>query len=158
MYFECRHIKSNGSRCKSPSLNGMPYCYFHNRLHRSRSAPSPTDGSIDLPMLEDRSSIQVALSQILGALGSSRPDTRCAGLFLYGLQIASQNVERHGDILPCDAVESTTQTEDGEELAPEHRVCGSNDRCFDCPERQTCENFDPEDVDEDEDDEGDEEV
>jgi hypothetical protein len=83
--------------------------------------------------------------------------TRRAGLFLYGLQIASQNVERNGRILPYDAVESTTQTEDGDELAPEKRVCGSDDRCFDCPERDTCENFDPEDIDDEEEEEEDEE-
>jgi hypothetical protein len=149
MYFECRHIKPNGSKCQSPALKGMPYCYFHGRLHRSEKVVARADDSLELPLLEDRSSIQVALSRILNALGSAKLDTRRAGLFLYGLQIASQNVERKGKILPYDAVESTTQDEDGDELAPEKRVCNPDDRCFDCPERDTCENFDPEDLDDD---------
>ena len=30
----CRHIKTNGRRCKSPSLGLSALCYFHSRLHR----------------------------------------------------------------------------------------------------------------------------
>jgi hypothetical protein len=30
----CRHIKTNGRRCKSPSLGLSAFCYFHSRLHR----------------------------------------------------------------------------------------------------------------------------
>jgi len=157
MYFEGRHIKTNGSRCKSPALRSMPYCYFHNRLHRSEKVVRREDASLELPLLEDRSSIQMALSKILKDLGSSRLDTRRAGLFLYALQIASQNVDQELKVLPYDAVESITQTEDGDELAPENRVCDSDDRCFDCPERDTCEKFDPEDTDEEEDEEDEEE-
>ena len=153
MYFECRHIKSNGSRCKSPALRGKPYCYFHARLHGPINSPAPDGQTLELPLLEDRTSIQVALTRILSELGSAKLDTRRAGLFLYGLQIASQNVEREGDILPYDAVESITLTEDGDELAPEKRVCDSNDRCFNCRERNTCENFDNEDTDDEEEDE-----
>ncbi len=25
----CRHIRTNGLRCKSPALTEAPYCYFH---------------------------------------------------------------------------------------------------------------------------------
>ena len=30
----CRHIKTNGQRCKSPSLRLSAFCYFHSRLLR----------------------------------------------------------------------------------------------------------------------------
>ena len=30
----CRHIKTNGRRCKSPSLGLSVFCCFHSRLHR----------------------------------------------------------------------------------------------------------------------------
>jgi hypothetical protein len=133
----------------------MPYCYFHNRLHRAEKVVPRADASLELPILEDRSSIQMSLNRILKDLGSSRLDTRRTGLFLYALQIASQNVDHELTVLPYDAVESITQTEEGDDLAPENRVCDSNDRCFNCPERDTCDKFDPEDVDdEDEDEEG----
>ena len=148
MFLECRHIKPNGSRCKSPALRGMPYCYFHNRLHRAIKVVPRADESLELPLLEDRSSIQVALSRVLSALGSAKLDARRASLFLSGLRIATQNVDRELKVLPYDAVESVTQTEDGDELAPENRVCDGNDRCSDCPHRDTCENFDPDDEEE----------
>ena len=148
MYFECRHIMPNGARCHSPALRGTHYCYFHPRLHRQANQPRTTlTGAepLKLPILEDRSAIQVALSQILDALASSKLDRPTAGLLLYGLQIASQNVERKQDILPFKAIESITHTRDGDELAPELRVCESSDTCSTCDERDTCPNFEPAD-------------
>jgi hypothetical protein len=35
----CRHLKTNGVRCKSPALNGEPFCYFHLRLHKEHHRP-----------------------------------------------------------------------------------------------------------------------
>jgi hypothetical protein len=46
---------------------------------------------VNLPMLEDSASIQVAISQIMAGFLSSRLDARHTGLLLYALQIASQN-------------------------------------------------------------------
>ena len=40
MYQICRHIMPNGFRCHSPALRGMPFYYFHARLHRLACAPS----------------------------------------------------------------------------------------------------------------------
>ena len=107
MYYECRHIMPNGARCHSPAIRGKDFCYFHTRLH-SPAEPSPaaaksrsaTAEPRKLPVLEDRSAILVALSQIVNDLNSKRLDARRAGQILYALQIASQNVERKQDILP----------------------------------------------------------
>jgi hypothetical protein len=129
----------NGAKCQAPALQGKPYCYFHTRLHRFTA--EPPIGVMDtfrLPVLEDRSAIQVALAQILDALCSSRIDTRKAGLLLYALQIASQNVERDISIIPMTTVESITHTDTGEELAPEERICDPED-CPTCADRDTCE-------------------
>ena len=97
MSHKCRHIMPNGAKCHAPALRGKPYCYFHTRLHRFAAEPPipPTDPPA--PLLEDRSAIQIALAQVLDALCSSRIDPRRAGLFLYALQIASQNVARNLD-------------------------------------------------------------
>jgi hypothetical protein len=35
----CRHIKTNGVRCQSPTLRSEPFCYFHLRLHKDHPAP-----------------------------------------------------------------------------------------------------------------------
>lgn len=143
MYHECRHIMPNGGRCHWPALRGTPLCYFHTRIHRAAKEPDHAyNEPLKLPLLEDRTAIQVALSQVLNALASAKVDARQAGLFLYGLQIASQNVERDVDILQVTAVNSVTRTEDGDELAPDRRVCySSEDDCSTCPERKNCPNY-----------------
>ncbi len=138
MIHKCRHIMPNGSNCEAPALRGKPYCYFHTRLHRFTA--QPPIGVMDdfrLPVLEDRSAIQIALAQVLDALCSSRIDIRRAGLFLYALQIASQNVEHKYDIIPMFGVKSITHSDTGEELAPAERYCSPND-CATCADRDTC--------------------
>ncbi len=146
MYFECRHIMHNGARCHSPALRGKDYCYYHSHLHKRAKSSSAraADDPLSLPFLEDRSAIQVAVSQILDALGSAKLDPQRAGLLLYGLQIASQNVERNQDILPFKAVESISHSSEGDELAPELRICESSDDCSTCNQRITCPDVEPE--------------
>ena len=143
MYYECRHILHNGAKCHSPALLEEPFCYFHARLHnlshpsRSAAKPAPAD-PLQLPILEDRSAILVAISQIINDLSSKKLDRPTASLCLYGLQIASQNVERKHDLLPFRAVESISHTREGDELAPELLVCESSDDCSACNQRTTC--------------------
>jgi hypothetical protein len=91
MFIECRHILPRGTKCKSPALRGKVYCYFHDCLRRfEQDGLRLTEEPLCLPPLEDARGIQMALGQILTALGSARLDTRKAGLYLYGLQLAAQ--------------------------------------------------------------------
>lgn len=140
MRYECRHIMPNGSRCHCPAMHGKPYCYFHLKLHDLKNAPRPKKKDpIKLNVMEDRSAIQIAVAQVLDALGSSRLDARTAGIFLYGIQLVSQNVERKTDILPYYGVAgSMTTTRDGEDLAPPLFVCDLSDDCHECPKRNVC--------------------
>jgi hypothetical protein len=136
---ECRHIMPNGSKCRAPALGDKPYCYFHTHLHRVASAPPRApDEPLKLPVLEDRGAIQIALAQILNALGSGQLDPRHAGLFLYALQIASQNVERALDIIPMSAVHSMTVTAGGDELGPKASTCPFPCNCSTCDVRDGC--------------------
>jgi hypothetical protein len=56
---------------------------------------SPVDGVFELalPPLDDRESIQVAISLLLSAVTKNRIDLKRASLLLYGLQIASANAK-----------------------------------------------------------------
>ena len=72
---------------------------------------------LDLPPLVDNSSIQLALTDILQALAANELDPKRAGLLLYGLQVASANVQKMH--IPIDGVRSVTYTEDGAPLAPQ---------------------------------------
>lgn len=95
----CRHIRPNGTRCNSYALTGQLRCYWHTSLQQRHLALAPPDTSLqppplelDFPELEDRASIQLALSMLLGALARNRIDPKRAGPILYGLQVASSNV------------------------------------------------------------------
>jgi hypothetical protein len=96
----CRHIKTNGTRCKAPSLTGGLWCYFHHRLHQRHTTFRPTGATrgylipgqhIELSALEDRESVQVALSVVINALATGQLDIKRATALLYGLQLASNN-------------------------------------------------------------------
>jgi hypothetical protein len=138
----CRHIKTNGRRCKSPSLGLSAFCYFHSRLHRrhksmaekapilpenaSNSPSSATNPSpfhpdpleLDLPPLEDVESIQVSISLLIAALARNRIDSKRAAVLLYGLQLASTNA-RSITIEPAAAsiIRALSRTKSGIDLA-----------------------------------------
>ena len=142
MYKLCRHIKTNGQRCKSPALSGSTYCYFHSRVHTMAKANSAASDDVNLPMLEDSASIQIAISQIMSACISSRLDARHTGLLLYALQIASQHIDRSSSLEDPEIVHSMTVTDEGDEMAPEKEVCEPGD-CAGCNRKDTCDDYDP---------------
>ena len=119
----CRHIKTNGARCGSPALTQTTFCYFHHGLRKSHAKPQPNDApaiihstlddghgnqrnpliaeyyrpvyaDLDLPPLEDRESVQIAISMVVGALAANRIDPKRASMLLYALQVASSNCNR----------------------------------------------------------------
>ena len=152
MFQVCRHIKTNGVRCKSPALRESAYCYFHVKIHKAATAKASASGDLTLPPIEDPASIQIGLTQVLSALGSSRIDTRKAGLLLYALQIASQNVDRRAYVPASDSVRSLTCSDDGDELAPAISKCEYPADCPGCPKRENCDVYNDDDDDDDDDD------
>lgn len=151
----------SGNKCHAAALRGTPYCYLHTRVHHlAKAKPEPQNTPLKLPVLEDRSAIQLALAQILDALASARIDSKQAGRLLYGLQIASQHAEHNFHEIGTDSVVSMTQSKEGDELAPKLRICSGLDICVGCKYEETCPDFDPENEgkfgeDDDEDDEED---
>jgi len=141
MYLACRHIKPNGLRCKSPALKDRDFCYYHARLHTLGKEPYGVYGPMRLPVPEDAASIQLSVAQISDALINDRIDSKRAGRLLYALQIASQNIDRKKEFCDGDTVPSATQSGEGDDLAPELRVCGRGDKCEDCPHAKGCPNY-----------------
>src|SRR5271156_6800797 len=99
----CRHIKTNGLQCHAPALTGGQWCYFHNRLHTRHSRFRPNDANreyfnrgrdLELCALEDRESVQLAISVVINALATNAIETKRATALLYGLQLASANAVR----------------------------------------------------------------
>jgi len=107
----CEHIKTNGEFCGSPALRGRNYCYFHlthigrriraERMReemRTKAADAlQQPAALELPLLEDADSIQLALMQVLDAILHNRIDAKRAGLVLYGLQTAAGNLANGAD-------------------------------------------------------------
>ena len=95
----CRHVKTNGLRCQSPALADALYCYsttastiatqaFVTPPHSRLSGPRQ---HIQLSALEDRESVQVALSVVINALATGQLETKRATALPYGLQLPSTN-------------------------------------------------------------------
>src|SRR5258705_13479082 len=90
----CQHVKVNGVQCGSPALRNRKLCHFHQRwqqgriqLNANRSRRSRY--SLDLPILEDANSIQVALMQGMRLLLTNQVNHKTAALLFYALQTAS---------------------------------------------------------------------
>src|ERR1700733_9795214 len=136
----CRHIKTNGLQCHAPSLNEAPYCYFHTRLHQRhagfRSASSTRASyfipgqDIELTALEDRESIQIALSVVINALATGNLEPKRATTLLYGLQLASSNARGlHAEPFASEAVRTVEPSPEGLDLA-EPVATGDTDNLY----------------------------
>jgi hypothetical protein len=126
-YNLCRHIKTNGLQCKAAALAGDIWCYFHHRLHQRHTAFRPTAATrgylipgqhLELTALEDRESVQVALSVVINALATGQLDIKRATALLYGLQLASNNARGlHTEPYAANAVRAIEPSPEGLDLA-----------------------------------------
>jgi hypothetical protein len=87
----CTHIKVTGVRCDSPSLRGEQFCYFHQRMMRGVRTP-PQARLHPIALIEDETSIQAALMEVINALMRNTIDLKRANLILRALHIAVKNV------------------------------------------------------------------
>jgi hypothetical protein len=130
-FYECQHVRPSGKKCEAIAIRGHRFCYFHLQLRRGHSAvtpaeavangataPAPEAATIAMPLLEDRSAVQVVLSDILRALAANQIDAKRAGLLLYGLQIASANCNKYDEIGHLHPVHDLELTSEGEEIGP----------------------------------------
>jgi len=92
---QCHHYQApTGQRCGSPAMKGEYYCYHHlvktNYRKNQRVLIDPEITRMEIPVIEDRASIFVALAAVLHRLAENTIDTRRAGQMIYGLQVAMQ--------------------------------------------------------------------
>jgi len=128
----CRHIKTTGLQCQSPALLGNRFCYYHVRLASRHSNYRPNRAldpffepgqHIRLNALEDRASIQMAISQTVNAIATGQIELKRAKAILYGLQLAAQSIkelEAHPELAPDpkSMVQSIVPSPDHLDLAP----------------------------------------
>lgn len=156
MFKECRHILPDGSRCKAAALKDRPFCYHHDRIHRALLHQKASKTRLNLPALEDRGSILMAISQVIGALADGRIDGTKAGRVIYALQVAAQFAPAYPRSPSSNQVESIERTPDGDDLAPVAIECNPPDDCDACPYEDECP-YNESDEDAEEEDKDDEE-
>jgi hypothetical protein len=140
MYNECRHIMPSGKKCHSPALREKDYCYYHGNLHRLGDPSRSHAQQLPVPDIEDVNGIQIALTQVLGALNSPYMDTRRAGLLLYGLQLAARLTSRIAAPEPGECVRALPAENQSEPpLAPVVRICEPPLDCFRCDKYEECD-------------------
>jgi hypothetical protein len=94
----CQQLKHNGDRCQSAALRGKKFCYYHEhsgppQIDISENAAIPPV-HFYLPLLDDATSIQAAITQVCEHLLYKRIDPKRAGVLLYAMQVAASNLGR----------------------------------------------------------------
>jgi hypothetical protein len=131
-FYECQHIRPSGKKCAAIAIRGHRFCYFHLQSRRGHYTsitpaeavangaivPVPHSATMTLPILEDRTAVQMVLTEVLRALAANQIDTKRASLLLYGLQIASSNCSKYDQIGHLHPVEVLELTPEGEEVGP----------------------------------------
>jgi hypothetical protein len=82
----CRWVRQDGTSCGSPQMKKHIYCFAHVQMMEARAL------ALSLPALEDANAIQIGIMRIQKALIEGTISTKTAGLLLYSMQLALQNV------------------------------------------------------------------
>ena len=94
----CKHVKLDGSPCAQPARRGKEFCRFHSALYEPIVMPGQP--LYRPPILEDSASVQIVIMQVIRELMRQPIDKHNAGLILYGLQLASNNLSRFRELYP----------------------------------------------------------
>lgn len=88
----CEHLHDKGTRCGSPAVRGLAFCYFHSRM---KQRPTEKNGKLryPVPALESAESIQLAATHIAQALADDLIDSRKANSLLRALSIAMASIK-----------------------------------------------------------------
>jgi hypothetical protein len=84
----CRWVRQDGTSCGSPQMKKHIYCFAHWQMMEARAL------ALSLPALEDANAIQIGIMRIQKALIEGTISAKMAGLLLYSMQLALQNVGR----------------------------------------------------------------
>lgn len=110
----CRALTTDGHRCKNYVLGGLHLCFSH---YRNRRPALPEPQNVSVPLLEDRSAIQLMTTQILHGILSNRLEPARARVALYALYVAALTVPRPPREQPSRPQPSRRQT--AEAASPE---------------------------------------
>jgi hypothetical protein len=104
----CRWVRQDGTSCESPQMKKHIYCFAHRQMMEARAL------ALSLPAPEDANGIQIGIMRIQKALIEGTVSTKMAGLLLYSMQLALQNVGQttFGQAKTQDLVRTTVDEEE----------------------------------------------
>jgi hypothetical protein len=90
----CTHTFPDGHRCGSPALHGEPFCYYHHDKRKPirNLAARNRRRAFSLSTPRNRDELQTSLNEVILRLAANQIDHRRAGLILFALQIAANNL------------------------------------------------------------------
>jgi hypothetical protein len=119
----CRWVRQDGTSCGSPQMKKHIYCFAHRQMMEARAL------ALSLPAPEDANAIQVGLMRIQKALIDDTISTKKAGLLLYSMQLALQNVGQT-TFGQAKTEELVRETVDEEEAISTQHSAFSQDKTF----------------------------
>src|SRR3954447_19072178 len=112
----CQFMRLNDQRCTQPALTDQVFCRFHDLVDR------PLMDARLIPFVEDATTLQLALMQVIRSVQLGQTDRRMAGIILYALQIAASNLkhfsEENGHPFALPTRQPTKKERDDEDDLP----------------------------------------
>lgn len=87
----CQYIRLNDQPCTQPALKDQIFCRFHDLVDH------PLPDTRLIPFVEDATTLQLALMQVIRGLQRGEITRPVAGTILYALQIAAQNLKHFSE-------------------------------------------------------------
>jgi len=139
----CRWVRQDGTSCASPQMKKHIYCFAHRQMMEARAL------ALSLPAPEDANAIQIGIMRIQKALIEGTISTKMAGLLLYSMQLALQNVGRttFGQAKTTELVRTTV---DEEEAISENQKLFTTEGTEDTEENKTLPLMNADDTDKEE--------
>jgi len=93
----CQFVKVNGKGCGSPAVNGKTLCYYHAEAEARRAAEEAR--KLELPSLEDKLSVQLALVRVCNNLVEKSIDEKTGRAIISALRLAHRNLGDQDSLL-----------------------------------------------------------
>jgi hypothetical protein len=140
---ECRYIMTGGEKCHSIALRGTKLCHLHTQLKRAidqAAAADSDDAFIQFNFPDNMIGVQLAVYQVLNALGRKTVELKRANCMLHALKILAGTLHRTRVPIPFYSVECVSN-EDGMDLGPQCETHRRPDSCDGCVKKPSCVHF-----------------
>lgn len=87
----CQFVKTNGKPCGSPAMKDSTLCYFHGEARTQRAADEAAKLQ-EIPVLEDRLSLQLAITRLCAQLTTRSIDEKTSRALIAALRLAQKNL------------------------------------------------------------------